>query len=89
MVLGFPSQYAGTKVCIAQPGVVTNSTTWSRAILAFMFRGVNLVTRKIPNVDLREVSAAVISQAIHGFEKETLSNNDLVRLGQAALEETS
>lgn len=40
-------------------------------------------------MDVRELSAAVISQAVHGFEKETLSNNDLVRLGQAALEETS
>ncbi|KAJ5710069.1 hypothetical protein N7493_009661 [Penicillium malachiteum] len=84
MVMGFPAQFPGTQICIAQPGVVTNSTTWSRAALAFLFRGVNLFTRRIPNVDRNELSAAVLHQAVYGFEKETLLNNDLVRLGQAA-----
>ncbi|KAJ5724054.1 hypothetical protein N7488_002089 [Penicillium malachiteum] len=77
--------YQVMRTCIAQPGVVTNSTTWSRATLAFLFRGVNLFTRRIPNVDRSELSAAVLHQAVYGFERETLLNNDLVRLGQAAL----
>ncbi|KAJ5611709.1 hypothetical protein N7528_008814 [Penicillium herquei] len=85
MVIGFPTQFPGTQTCIAQPGVVTNSTTWSRAALAFLFRGVNLITRRIPNVDRSELSAAVLHQAVYGFEKETLLNNDLARLGQASL----
>ncbi|KAJ5736932.1 uncharacterized protein N7483_002057 [Penicillium malachiteum] len=85
MVIGFPGQYPGTQICIAQPGVVINSTTWSRATLAFLLRGVNLFTRKIPNVDRSELSAAVLHQAVHGVERETLLNADLVRLGQLAL----
>ncbi|KAJ6021032.1 hypothetical protein N7540_006536 [Penicillium herquei] len=85
MVIGIPAQFPGTQICIAQPGVVTNSTTWSRATLALLFRAVNLFTRRIPNVDRDELSAAVLHQAVYGFEKETLLNKDLVRLGQAVL----
>jgi hypothetical protein len=86
MVLKFRAEREGVEVCIAQPGVVTNSTTWSRAALASLFRVINVFTRAIPNVNRRELSAAVLNQAVHGFDKETLSNADLVRLGQAALQ---
>lgn len=86
MVLKF-AENDGVEVCIAQPGVVTNSTTWSRAALAFLFGIINVLTRAIPNVSRRELSAAVLNQAVHGFNKETLSNADLVRLGQEVLEE--
>jgi hypothetical protein len=50
-----------------------------------MFQVTNLVTRTIPNVSRTQLSAAVLNQAVHGFQKETLSNNDLVRIGNAAL----
>ncbi|KAJ5947194.1 hypothetical protein N7466_000209 [Penicillium verhagenii] len=83
MVLQFPTQYEGVQVCIAQPGVVTNSKTWPRAVLASLFSVVNLFTRVIPNVTRSQLSAAVLNQAIYGFDKETLLNNDLVRIGQA------
>ncbi|KAJ5785554.1 uncharacterized protein N7503_010766 [Penicillium pulvis] len=85
MVRKFPTQYGGTEVCIAHPGVVTNSTTWLRSLLASTFSVVNLFTRALPNVSRDELAAAVLNQAIHGFDKETLSNNDLVRIGQSTL----
>jgi len=86
MVLKFPAEHEGVEVCIAQPGVVTNSTTWSRAALASLFGVVNVFTRAFPNVNRRELAAAVLNQAVRGFDKETLSNADLARLGHAALQ---
>jgi hypothetical protein len=86
MVRKFPTQYEGTKVCIAHPGVVTSSTTWTRTVLGSIFGVVNLFTRAFPNVSQSELAAAALDRAINGFDKETLSNNDLVRIGQSVLQ---
>jgi hypothetical protein len=85
MVLRFPTEREGVDVCIAQPGVITNSTTWSRALVANLFRVTNLIGRPFANIPRSELAAAVLSQAVIGFEKDTLLNVDLVRLGQKAL----
>lgn len=39
----------------------------------------------LPKIQLNEVAAALLDQAINGFDKETLMNEDLVRIGQRAL----
>ncbi|KAJ5579582.1 uncharacterized protein N7459_005567 [Penicillium hispanicum] len=85
MVRQLPVEYEGVEVCIAHPGVVTNSTTWSRAALHFLFKMINAITQAIPNVDRGELSAAVLNQAVAGFKKSLLSNADLVRLGKEVL----
>ncbi|KAI9158000.1 hypothetical protein HJFPF1_05985 [Paramyrothecium foliicola] len=36
----------------------------------------------LPEVQLRDISAALLHQVLHGFEKDTLSNDDLTRIGQ-------
>lgn len=41
----------------------------------------------IPEVDLTEVAAAMLDQVLRGFERDTLSNDDLVRIGRQALAE--
>lgn len=41
----------------------------------------------LPAIQLNEVAAALLEQAINGIEKETLNNEDLVRIGQRALAE--
>jgi hypothetical protein len=44
--------------------------------------------RNVPGlreVALREVAAALLHQALNGLEKDTLSNDDLVRIGSKAL----
>ena len=84
-VLALPAEHERVEVCVAQPGVVTNSTTWSRAALACLFRVTNIFTRAFPNISRSELAAVVLDQAIRGFEKDTLSNADLVQLGLAAL----
>ncbi|KAL9063318.1 MAG: hypothetical protein Q9161_009527 [Pseudevernia consocians] len=84
-VLAFPAEHNGVEVCIAQPGIVTNSTTWSRAALASLFRVINIFTSVFPNVSRKQLAAAVLDRALRGFEKDTLTNTDLLRLGNAAL----
>jgi hypothetical protein len=39
----------------------------------------------IPKVDVSEISATLIDQAVNGFEKETLLYEDLVRIGSKVL----
>ncbi|KAL4780053.1 hypothetical protein BJX76DRAFT_364626 [Aspergillus varians] len=85
MVIQFPGEYPGVDICIAQPGVVVNSTSFGRSVLALVFRVVNTFTRAIPNIHRQELSAAVLDLAMKGFDQETVKNNDLVRRGQAAL----
>ena len=85
-MLAFPTEHDGVEVCIAQPGVVTNSTTWSRAALASLFRVINIFTSVFPNVGRKQLAAAALDRAMRGFEKDTLTNAELLRLGNAALE---
>lgn len=41
----------------------------------------------LPLVELRDIVAAMLDQVVNGFEKDTLSNDDLVRIGKKALGE--
>ena len=45
-----------------------------------------MFVRAIPNVSVTELAAASLSQVVRGFEHEPLTNDDLLRLGRAALE---
>ncbi|KAJ5372765.1 hypothetical protein N7517_004771 [Penicillium concentricum] len=85
MVLKFPAEKEDVEVCIAQPGAIANSTTWSRALVANLFRILNLFGRPLANVQRSELAAAVLNQVMDGFEKETLLNSDLVRIGRREL----
>jgi hypothetical protein len=40
----------------------------------------------VPSIALSEVAAALLEQVVNGVEKEMLVNEDLVRIGRAALE---
>lgn len=85
MVQRFPTEKEGVEVCIARPGVIANSTTWSRALVVNLFRIVNRFGRTLPNIQRSELAAAVLNQVMDGFEKKTLLNADLVRLGRREL----
>lgn len=84
MVLALAAEHDGTEVCFAHPGVVTSTSTYGRAAAESLFRFTNMFTRAIPNVTRVEIAKAVLGQVVGGFEKEVLTNADLVRLGQAA-----
>jgi hypothetical protein len=81
----FSDNHTNLEICIARPGVVANSATWGRATLESVLRFTNHFSRVIPNVGRSELAAAVLSQVLHGFSSERLSNADLVRIGQEAL----
>ena len=42
----------------------------------------------LPKVDVGEISAAMIHEVMYSFEKKTLENADLVRIGREALKGT-
>lgn len=85
MVLDLPSKYPESRVCIVHPGVVTNSTSAGRVVVQSVFRFVNVFTRAFSNIDRAQLSAAVISLAVNGFSKDSLTNNELVEIGSKAL----
>lgn len=73
------------KVCVAKSGFITApgiSKAW-RSALAFVLKW----THGLGSVCVTEISAAMINQAIHGFEKEPLLTDDLVRTGRQALKQ--
>jgi hypothetical protein len=53
--------------------------------MASLLEFTNHFSRVIPNVGRSELAAALLSQVLHGFSGEILSNMDLVRSGQEAL----
>lgn len=44
-----------------------------------------VVRMMLPRVHVRDMSAALLDQVVHGFEKETLMSADMTRIGQKAL----
>lgn len=39
----------------------------------------------LPTIELQDISAALLNQAVEGFEKDTLFSDDMTRLGQNSL----
>ena len=85
MVHKFPTGNEGVEVCIARPGVIANSTAWSKGLVANLFRIINRFGRTLPSIQRSELAGALLKQAMDGFEKRTLLNADLVRLGRREL----
>ncbi|EXJ77854.1 hypothetical protein A1O3_09013 [Capronia epimyces CBS 606.96] len=69
------------EVCVAKPGWITAATFTRKSIMAFVLRW----TASVPSVTVSEISAAMIDQVAHGFDKEPLMNEDLVSIGRRAL----
>ena len=69
------------EACVAKPGLITAPGQ----ILKTIFATVLKYAMSLPNVDVTEVSAAMLHEVIHGFEKEPLENDDLVTIGRQAL----
>ena len=81
-VLAFAAEHKGAlEACVTKPGFITASGQYLKTMLATVLK----IVMSLPNVDVGEISAAMIHEVIHGFEKETLENADLVRIGRQAL----
>ncbi|GFP52293.1 hypothetical protein TASIC1_0001044500 [Trichoderma asperellum] len=83
-VLDFAKNSNGTiETCILKPGLIRDSQRGNMFINAFQ----NIATAfiSLPIVYLDEVVATLLNQATKGFEKETLENSDIERIGKEEL----
>jgi hypothetical protein len=85
-VLAFAAEHkdTGLEACVAKPGLISSPGAPLKNIFITAASWVGART-----IDVSECAAAMIDQVMHGFEKDPLSNADLVRLGQEALEKES
>ena len=63
---------------MSKPGLITTPGQILKTVAATVLKYVI----SLPNVDVTEISAAILHQVINGFEKEPLENDDLVRIGK-------
>jgi hypothetical protein len=82
-VLAFAEEHkdAGWQACVAKPGLISSPETSVKNILITTVSWLGA-----SKVDVRECAAAMIDQVVNGFEKDPLTNADLVRLGREVLE---
>jgi len=70
-------------VCIAKPGLID-----APGRMGIVMKVVSTIGRTIiglPKVDVSEISATLLAQAVGPIEKDTLLNEDLIRIGGKAL----
>ncbi|GAW20838.1 hypothetical protein ANO14919_103500 [Xylariales sp. No.14919] len=61
------------EACIAKPGLIESphkTVAPDRAV-------------NVPRINLSDLSAALLDQVVNGFEKDTLQNEDLIRIGRS------
>ncbi|KAJ9194607.1 hypothetical protein DTO166G4_4313 [Paecilomyces variotii] len=84
----FVLNYAKESKCaveaaVAKPGLINAPGKMNMAVNVLSKIGRSMIG--LPMVDVSEVAATLIDQSVNGLEKETLLNEDLVRIGQKAL----
>ncbi|KAI1386000.1 uncharacterized protein F4822DRAFT_359659 [Hypoxylon trugodes] len=73
-ILEFAENSGGAvQASVARPGMIDSPNRERREIPG------------VPHVELRDVAASLLAQVVDGFEKDTLVNDDLTRIGQKAL----
>ncbi|WP_394840727.1 hypothetical protein LZC95_27095 [Pendulispora brunnea] len=71
------------EACIAKPGLIDEPGRTGVVMKAVQTIGRSFIG--LPKIDVGEIAAALLDQAINGIDTDTLLNADLVRLGQEAL----
>ncbi len=69
------------EACVVKPGIITAPGQYMRTAFATGLKWLGVV----PSLDVGEVSAAMLELVTKGWEKEPMENEDLVRIGRAAL----
>lgn len=67
---------------MVKPGLIDNEKT---AAMFTPMRAAIAAMASIPRIPLHIIAAAMIDQAVKGFEKDTLELADLLRIGTEAL----
>lgn len=70
---------------IVKPGLITSTATLTRAASSALLKGLSLMVGFIQSLTVQEISAAMLSQVVNGFEKDVLGTDDLKRIGQDVL----
>ncbi|ORY57006.1 uncharacterized protein BCR38DRAFT_450559 [Pseudomassariella vexata] len=77
-ILQFAQQHKEhVEACIVKPGLIISPGDTLRQALGFVLKWTTLGA-----VDISDFSAAMLSQATDGIEKDTLQNDDLARIGK-------
>ncbi|PNH52344.1 hypothetical protein VD0003_g4971 [Verticillium dahliae] len=79
-VLRFADQHEGLEACVVRPGFITSCSTALGSAAAAALS----VAVVVPNTAVETIAAALVHQAVAGFEQETLRTSNLKRLGRAA-----
>jgi len=86
MVLDYAKASKGAvEACVAKPGLI--DAPGGMGFVRDMGRLVLRTVVGLPKVEVGQVAATLIDQAINGFENDTLLNEDLVRIGMKVLGE--
>ncbi|MCJ1413748.1 hypothetical protein MMC32_000072 [Xylographa parallela] len=81
-ILALATEHKGTvEACVAKPGLILGPGQYLRMVGATIMK----YAMSVPNLTVEEISAAMLDEIINGFQKETLENDDLVRIGRQAL----
>lgn len=68
------------QACIAKPGTI-DGTARPQGMFMSMLSSVGRSFIGLPSVHVKQIGATLLKQAVEGIEKETLLNEDLVRIG--------
>lgn len=66
---------------MAKPGIITAPGQALKTVGATVLK----YTMSVPSVSVAQCSTAMLHEVLHGFTKETLENEDLVKIGSQAL----
>lgn len=82
MVLRFGKESQGAvEVNIVKPGLIIEPGNTLKAMAAQVGAAISV----LDSVGLQECAAAILDQTVNGFEKETIENADLRRIGKKVL----
>ncbi|KAK3305261.1 uncharacterized protein B0T15DRAFT_531771 [Chaetomium strumarium] len=68
------------EACTAKPGLISGPGKPATLVTQVFTSVIGL-----PRIQVSEIAAALLDQVVSGFEKDTLRNEDLVRIGQKTL----
>ena len=84
LVLEIGEESKGTvEVGVAKPGYIMKPEISFASVAATVGEAIKV----IGTVTLEQCAAAMLNQVVNGFEKETMVNDDLKRIGKSALSE--
>ncbi|KAF7904247.1 hypothetical protein EAF00_001581 [Botryotinia globosa] len=84
-VIDFAQASNGTvEACIAKPGLI-DVPDRRQGLVGSVLSTIGRSLIGLPKVDVSQIAATLLEQLVKGIEKETLSNEDLIRIGNKEL----